>query len=395
MIAIFKKEIFPEKALRIAALMILSALAFTQGTAYAQEPALVITNEPLSPPLKEQVYSKPAKTQEIKPEDLTGASYYQPTNTVVTDKIHAISSNLNKVQGHASSLSSYLSGLQNENEKRAAEYYASIATINTQLQSGTTPGNPRLVKKVAVAESNLENLNNSIAQMNGLAVEIANTASEASFLLETTRAAYSLSGAVEEDHVALAEMEDRINSTLVIINRLLNNISDDITRTSAYISTERNNLRTLSLAVTNGDLYGKSLANHPFSSAALPFESTGMSRNTSENRVQNNKSQSTLSEPRPLVKIRFDRQNVEYEQPVYMAVSEALERYPSARFNLVAVTPTSGNAAETAIESTRARRNAENVLRTLTQMGLEMDRIDLSYKDSAEASTNEVHLYIR
>jgi hypothetical protein len=79
-----------------------------------------------------------------------------------------------------------------------------------------------------------------------------------------------------------------------------------------------------------------------------------------------------------------------------MAVNEAMQRYPSARFELVAVYPTgSTNAAESSIESTRARRNAEKVLRTLTQMGLTMDRVDLSYLPSKEVQTSEVHLYVR
>lgn len=96
-----------------------------------------------------------------------------------------------------------------------------------------------------------------------------------------------------------------------------------------------------------------------------------------------------------LVKIKFDRNDVNYEEPVYVAVNEALQRYPDAHFDLVAVHPTNGNAAEVAIESTKARRNAEKVLRTLTQMGLPLDHIDLSHKESAEAATNEVHLYVR
>jgi hypothetical protein len=95
------------------------------------------------------------------------------------------------------------------------------------------------------------------------------------------------------------------------------------------------------------------------------------------------------------VKIRFDRPDVSYEQPVYSAVNEALRRYPDARFELVAVHPSNGNPAETAIESAQARRDAEKVLRSLTQMGLSLDRIDLSYMPSADAATDEVHLYVR
>ena len=57
------------------------------------------------------------------------------------------------------------------------------------------------------------------------------------------------------------------------IERILNNVNDGITRTSAYLTTERHNLRTLALAVTQGDLYGKSLANRPFGKAT-PFAPT-------------------------------------------------------------------------------------------------------------------------
>ena len=78
-----------------------------------------------------------------------------------------------------------------------------------------------------------------------------------------------------------------------------------------------------------------------------------------------------------------------------MAVQNAMQRYPNGRFELIAVHPTSGNPAQLAIESTRARRNAEKVLRTLTQMGVSMDKIDLSNAPSAQATNSEVHLFLR
>ena len=43
----------------------------------------------------------------------------------------------------------------------------------------------------------------------------------------------------------------------------------------------------------------------------------------------------------------------------------------------------------------RARRNAEMVLRSLSQMGVDVGKIDLSTQSSAEAKSNEVHIYIR
>ncbi|MCE7886344.1 MAG: hypothetical protein DYH13_02420 [Alphaproteobacteria bacterium PRO2] len=375
----------------------------TASLAHAQQPVsrpIEINAYPMNDQLKAQIYSKPSQMQDISPEQVRGKTYFEPTSTIVTQKVNDLSADLDTLQGKVAMLSANLNALQREGEGKAAEYYAAVATINTQLQAGTTPGNPRLLKRVSLAESSLENLGSSVATLNQLAAEAATTSSEASYLLEAVRAAYGLSGAIEEDHVRLSELEDGVNNTMVIIERLLNNVNDDITRTTTYLSSERNNLRTLALAVSNGDLYGKSLSNRPFSSVATPASADASMPVTagSPGLVGGNGSYgrqaAPLSGPRPLVKIKFDQTNVNYEEPVYVAVNEALQRYPDARFDLVAVHPANGNAAEVAIESTKARRNAEKVLRTLTQMGLPLDRIDLSHKQSADASSNEVHLYI-
>ncbi len=384
---------------------VFACATFAAPAALAQQVVskpIEINPYPMSAEMKEQIYSKPAQMRDITPDQVRGKTYFEPTQTIVGQKVQELTNDLNNLQGKVTMLSANLNALQREGEGKAAEYYAAVATINTQLQAGTTPGNPRLLKRVSQAESSLENLGNSVATLNQLGAETATTSSEASYLLEAVRAAYGLSGAIEEDHVRLSELEDGINNTMVIIERLLNNVNDDITRTTTYLSSERNNLRTLALAVSNGDLYGKSLSNRPFSSVATAYEASApatMSANAGSPGMNMTpgapEHPAPLSGPRQLVKIKFDRNDVNYEEPVYMAVNEALQRYPDARFDLVAVHPTNGNAAEVAIESTKARRNAEKVLRTLTQMGLPLDRIDLSHKQSPEAASNEVHIYVR
>ena len=359
-------------------------------------PSLIITNEPVPENLRQQIYSKPTQVRAITAQEVRGEDYFQPTQTIVGDKIRNLASDLRTVQDRVASLSANLNSMERMHEKDAAEYYANIATINTQLQSGTTPGNPRLVQRLSKAEQTLEELNGGVSELNTLAVDISNTASEASFLLEEARAAYSISGAVEEDHVHLAQLEDSINNTLIIIQRIMNIVNDDITRISTYLSSERENLRVLSLAVANGDFYGRSLANRPFSGAqAYQQASYSAGEPAAAAPAMDYTQSSALSGPRPLAKIKFDRPDVSYEEPVYLAVNEAIKRYPNARFDLVAVTPTAGNAAQVAIESTKARRNAEQVLRTLVQMGLDQDRIDLAYSESGQATSNEVHLFVK
>lgn len=361
------------------------------GVAHAapgKAPALVVTDEPLPQELQNRLYSKPARAPDITMDRVLGNDYYDGGETIVGRKVDSLRNEFFALQGSVGNLAERLNVLQSQGQAQSAEYYANVATISTQLQSGTTPGNPRLIKRLSVARNSLESLAANVSGLNDLAVEISNAASLSGFLQESVRATYSLSGAVEEDHARLAQLEDTVNNNVVAIERLQNAVNDDITRTVSYLSTERNNLRTLSLAITTGDLFGKSLASRPFSGAqpANFAADGGMGSPTA---------MAPVGAPRPLVKIRFDKPNVAYEQPVYMAVNEALQRYPNARFELVAVHPTGGNSAESTIESTRARRNAEKVLRSLTQMGLTMDRIDLSYMPSPEAGSSEVHLFIR
>ncbi len=385
-----------------------------------QQPVLVITNKAMAPQVAAPIYNTPRRAPEITQQQIVGQAFSDGGTTAVGRKVEGISKDFFAIQSTVSRLAEQLRSIENRNRNIAAGYYASVATINTQLQSGTTPGNPRLIAKLNEAQNNLDTLANNSAELNAMAVEISNAASQSTFLLENIRAAYSLSGAIEEDHARLAQMEDQVNSNMVMVDRLLNNVNDGITRTNAYISTERNDLRTLALAVTNGDLYGKNLSNYPFSRApqstllqqasfggvpAAPVMRAPMAPSAGimaapviPTRITPSigaPSAPSVSAPQPLAKIRFDKANVDYQQPIYVAVQNAMQRYPNGRFELIAVHPTSGNPAQLAIESTRARRNAEKVLRTLTQMGVSMDKIELSNAPSAQATSNEVHLFLR
>lgn len=392
-----------------ASLVALSVVAFpTLSNAQidmAQQPVLVITNKTMTPTNAAPIYSRPTRAPEISQQQISDAAFMGTGSSMVGGKIDSLGNDVFALQGNLGRLGERLNTIESRGKNIAAGYYANVATINTALQTGTTPGNPRLVQNLDVAQKNLDTLSSNVAELNALAVEMADSASRSSYLMNTIRSTYSLSGAVEEDHARLAQLEDQLNNTTVIIDRLLNEVNDDISRTTSYLATERNNMRTLSLAVSNGDLYGGSLANHPFS------------RVGQTNLVQNNGMASAMVAPasapsmsggmaapavmsaptsaRPLAKIRFDKANVNYEEPIYAAIQNAMSRYPNARFELIAVHPTTGNAAQTAIESTRSRRNAERVLRTLTQMGISMDQVDLSYAPSAEARTSEVHLFLR
>ncbi len=83
--------------------------------------------------------------------------------------------------------------------------------------------------------------------MNQLANDVAANAAMSNYLLESTRATFGISGAVDEDHAQLRVLEDEVNKTTILIDRLLSELTEDITRQTNYLAEERANLNTLAI----------------------------------------------------------------------------------------------------------------------------------------------------
>ncbi len=309
-----------------------------------------------------------------------GVTPGQPTGTLVGEKVQELRGDLGRLQGELVGQNNNLQTLRNQARSGATAYHALLARINARLQVGSTPGNPELVAQWNQAQGELSKVGESIASLNGLAADSSSTSALAAFLLDSTRATFGLYGALEEDHRQLAVLEDEVNKTVVVLDRLLNELTEDIGRTQNYYTTERSNLTALAVAVDNGEFLGGSLGNRAFGVPPPPIPGGGASM---------------VGRTAPLVVIRFDTPNVQYDQALYSAVSQALARRPNAAFDLVAVAPGLGSPAQVALASNKSRRSAETVLRSLTNMGLPADRVSLSATTNPNAQVAEVHLYVR
>jgi hypothetical protein len=319
----------------------------------------------------------------------------QTTGTFVGQKVVQLRDELSRLQNGVLQHNKNLQNVRAQTIRNSQQYHATVAAINSRLQVGTTPGNPTLISQWNGAQAMLASIDNDVAQLNSLANQVAGVSTLSAYLLETTRAAYGLTGAVDEDHRQLAILEDEVNRTVVLIDRLLNELSEDIARQTNYLGNERANLTTLSLAIKNGEVLGGSLANRAFSTSAPAITSAPAPPPLPRAAAAPPAPVQQSGPRRPLVVIRFDRPNVEYEQALYTAVSRALERRPSATFDLVAVAPNTGNAAQVTVAANTSKRNAESVLRSLSDMGLPLDRVRLSAMTSGRAASNEVHIYVR
>jgi hypothetical protein len=309
-----------------------------------------------------------------------GVSLGQPTGTVVGKKIIGLREELTGLQERLAHHNQSLQSQRAAARGYAANYHGLIGAMNARLQVGTTRGNPELVAQWNRAQSELQQVGSSIANLNTLANETAATAGVATFMLDSTRATFELRGAVEEDHRQLAVLEDEVNKTTIVLDRLLNEMTDDISRTQNYFATERLNLTAMQVAIDNGEFIGGSLGNRTFGIPDPPPAGGAAA---------------LVGQRQPLAVIRFDQPDVNFEPALFTVVNAALERRPNAGFDLVAVTPSVGDPAKVALETNRSRRNAELVLRSLVNLGLPPDRVSLAATSSAEAQVNEVHVYVR
>ena len=331
-------------------------------------------------PALRPVPQPPLGTTDFQPTGVTpGAS----TGTFVGKKVVELRGELTQLQKNISGNNKELQRTRGRIVQDSRQYHDTLAAVNARLQVGTTPGNPILVQKFNSAQADLDRLGGDIARMNTLSTAIASDSTMSGFLSESARAAFRISGAVDEDHRQLAILEDEVNRTVVLIDRLLKEVSEDVRRQTSYVATERSNLNLLSVGIKSGEIYGVSLVNRAMVAASgvgangfatWPADTTGK---------------------RPLVIIRFDRANVPYQQALYSAIGRVLERRPNAVFDLVAVAPSAGGPARVALNTNKSRRFADGVLRSLMDMGLPPSRVAVSGKTSPAAKTNEVHLYLR
>jgi hypothetical protein len=224
------------------------------------------------------------------------------------------------------------------------------------------------------AQSALDQISVNINAMNTLGADIANDSSTAHFTLDQITATFNVSGAVDEDHRQLSVLEDETNQTIVLIDRLLRDVSEDVQRQTAYAGNERANLTTLASAIKNGELYGADLGSPMLAS----LSNASVAYNTT-----------------PLVVIRFDRPNVDYQQILYAALNQALQTRPQAAFSVVAVSPTRGTVAAVQLAQTAAKRHAQEVMRSITDMGVPASRLAVASSTDPNATSSEVRVFVR
>ena len=317
----------------------------------------------------QQIATGGAPVATITPVTIEGGN---DTGTAVNKTIQSLRAQVAGLQQKIAGNSARLGDLRNQGAGAAGSYQEAKAHITTRLQVGTTRGNPELVAEWNTAQGQLDALSANVNALNALGTDVTNDSSTAHFALDQIGATFNVSGAVDEDHRQLQLLEDETSQTIVMIDRLLKEVSDGLQRQTAYVATERANLTTLASAIKSGDFYGGGVTGG-LGGGGVQMASAGT----------------------PLVVVKFDHPDVDYQQILYAALNQALQNRPGANFQVVAVSPTRGTAASVQIAQSTARRHAQDVMRSMTDMGVPATRLNVASTTDPSATGSEVRVFVR
>jgi hypothetical protein len=297
------------------------------------------------------------------------------TGTAVSHTIQSLRAQVAGIQDKMLGSAQQLAQLKTAAALSSQQYHESKAMIAARLQLGTTRGNPELVAQWNSSQAALDAMTGNINSLNALGTQVSDQASAAHFALNTIEATFNIAGAVDEDHRQLAVLRDETDQIIVLIDSLLTSVSNTVQRQTTYVANERASLTTLASAIKSGSYYGD-LGGPTGGVAPVSFGSSPAGGAA-------------------LVTIKFDRPRVDYQQILYTAVAQALQSRPGSGFAVVAVSPTRGSAAAVQLAQTDAVRHARDVVRSLSDMGVPANRLDLSSSTDPGIGASEVRVYVR
>ena len=344
----------------------------------------------MEPPKTEQTSSSEKNIdirKEIKAPSSSGYTSNTQIVSEVSKKVAAIETKLRQIQKNIKKDTDLFRELKTKSAEESNRYYECVARIRARLQNGTTPGNPELTELWKQASVLLTGSDKNMADATKLSSETVRTKNELDSLLETIRETFLIPGAMEIDHENLRMLEDEANQTIVSLNRLSSDLSLQITRQQQYFNSESVNINGLSTDIQYGTLSGAT--RQQTSSSAVPATALQSSIPTYLSSAVDLPTADLMGR-RPLMIIRFDKRKIDYEQSLYKAVKAALDKRPSTKFEIVAVSP-----SDAVSDVAEAVKNAEAVKESLLSMGLPASRIYSSKTSNASSKTTEVHLYLK
>lgn len=368
----------------ISGSLILGGCAFSSDALF---PSLVGSSS-------QEAYNADKNAPESADLPMLGSSNFEPlevseggdTGTFVGQKVIAFRNELSQLQNAIRTNNSELQKIRASVISNASQYHKTIGAIEAKLQVGTTPGNPQMYAMLQSAQNNVQLMTVNSNALQQLSARVTSDASVVNNLLDSIRATFAISGAVDEDHRQLRILQNETNQTAILIGSLLNEVNSDVVRQIQYNETANSNIVQLDSAIKRGN-YG--VSNVPLGSS-VPVLNLG-NKPAAMGYAPANGSLSGAVAGKPLFVAKFNKSNVNYKDGLRRAVNAAKSKKPNVVFEVVAVTPISGGASA----RTNAQNNATTIFQEIVNMGVNAERITLSSRSSVDATSPEVQIFVK
>ena len=302
---------------------------------------------------------------------------------------------LDQIKGRIANRGTSLQQIRDGVARDASAYQAATSAVATGIQSGKATGDPVLLGHWTDAQAALARMDGSMAQLVALSVQSSQDAASAEYIADSAKRAGALQGSAA-DRQRLAAIAADAAATAEASRTQKTAIGTEIEKQSATVTHDRAELMRLASAIA-GAPAGKG------QSSAVPRAAAVKSAAAIAKAAPPHSGTSAppasppgdLDGKAPLVVIRFDQPNVPYDEPVRKAAALALQRKPTAIFDVVASAPAEGAPDAVASAREKSKADAEGVVRALMSAGVPSNQLTLTLATPQTGAASEVRIFVR
>ena len=304
------------------------------------------------------------------------------TGTFVGQRVAAFRQELSQIKQAHKSNEKVFQKINTNVANTSTLYQKTISAVESKLQAGTTPGNPNMYAMLQQAQSNVQTMFANANALDNLSTKTANALTSVNYLENSISAAFNISGAVDEDHKQLRELQDQAVRMAQKISALNENVTRaaNFQQQNAIQSSQEVNALHESVKTGNaGTVLTRQISRH-----ATPTPSLTQVANSGNK--PHRYAEASVNRM-PLFSVRFKSENVDYHDGLSTAVKSALTRKPNAVFEVVAIS--NGNS------QTQAQKHASKIFNEMVALGANASNINLNAKINEKSSTSEVMIFVK
>lgn len=307
------------------------------------------------------------------------------TGTFVGQRVAAFRQELSQIKQAQKSGEKELEKINSNISNNSALYQKTISAVESKLQAGTTPGNPNMYAMLQQAQGNVQSMFANANALENLSTKTANILTSVNYLENSIAAAFNISGAVDEDHKQLRELQ---NETMTVaqkaaaLNESVSNAANFQQQSAIQASQEINSLHD---SVRNGNYNNTSVVSRSLPRQRSGFVAPIVPARTNKPTVAPHNN--VVATGLPLFSVRFANKDVNYKEGLNTAVKSALNRKSNASFDVVAV---SNNANQKA-----AQEHAARIFNEIVSFGANASNVSLNARVSEKTPNAEVLVFVK